>query len=356
MNLNNMVPVPIIDANEEKSLIDLQQRYDKLIEPNVFLKVGAKVANHLPNQIKDFGSSAKKVISEADFIKQALEYAASGFKILNETAAKVTVSERAVIKTINKTLPNGEISSLEEICFARAYNISKAVNKYRTTNTLIATIEGAGTGALGFIGLVPNIVASTFLYFRAVQSVAMYYGYDVKNNAQEMEIASSVLMSALNPMQDASNNELTAAIGKFMIFTETTAVKQTSKKTWTAMAEHGGLALIITQIRALANVSAKKALENAGKKGLEQTVFKSILEQLGKKVALESAGKSMIAVGAVFGAFFDTAQMRKILDYADIFYSKRFIEEKEARINSIIGNDDVSDCQVVDADFETVEK
>lgn len=46
-------------------------------------------------------------------------------------------------------------------------------------------IEGGGTGAFGFWGLPFNLVLSTFLYFRAVQSIAMFYGYDVKMIVQK---------------------------------------------------------------------------------------------------------------------------------------------------------------------------
>jgi len=40
----------------------------------------------------------------------------------------------------------------------------------------------------------------------------------------------------------------------------------------------------------------------------------------------------------------DAAQMRKVLDYADIFYQKRFILEKENRIISIIDCDCIIDA------------
>ena len=47
----------------------------------------------------------------------------------------------------------------------------------------------------------------------------------------------------------------------------------------------------------------------------------------------------MPVVGAVVGGIFDTALMNKVIDYADIFYNKRFILEKNARINSLIDED-----------------
>ena len=91
---------------------------------------------------------------------------------------------------------------------------------------------------------------------------------------------------------------------------------------------------------------SKKALEKAGKKGLEQSVFKNILEQLGKKLTKKATGRIMPVFGAAFGALFDTAQMKHIIDYADIFYRKRFIEEKELRINAILNPDTMDDAVI----------
>ena len=39
------------------------------------------------------------------------------------------------------------------------------------------------------------------------------------------------------------------------------------------MIEKGGIPLLLAQMRALANKSAQKALQNAGQKGLENSVF-----------------------------------------------------------------------------------
>ena len=119
----------------------------------------------------------------------------------------------------------------------------------------LALIEGGVTGAFGFTGLPFNLVLSTFIYYRAVQSIAMYYGYDVKNDSAELIIASDVFMNALSPKSKGSN-EITDIIGKIMLMTELTAIKQTAKKSWSDMAARGGLSLLITQMRALANKAA----------------------------------------------------------------------------------------------------
>ena len=99
----------------------------------------------------------------------------------------------------------------------------------------ILTTQGAGLGAAGFIGLPFNLVISTFLFFRAVQTIGLFYGYDVKNNPVELEIASEVFVNSMNP-SDNETSGLSGTIAKIMLITETTVVKQTAKKGWEAMA------------------------------------------------------------------------------------------------------------------------
>ena len=166
----------------------------------------------------------------------------------------------------------------------------------------------------------------------------MFYGYDVKNDSAELMIAGDVFMNALSPKSKGSN-EMTSIIGKIMVMTETTAIKQTAKKTWSEMAARGGVGVLLTQMRALANKTAQKALEKAGEKGLEESLFKGVFEQIGKNLTKKAIGKSVPVVGAVIGGLFDTAMMNTVIDYADIFYNKRYLLEKEVRINTLIEGD-----------------
>jgi hypothetical protein len=112
-------------------------------------------------------------------------------------------------------------------------------------------------------------------------------------------------------------------------------VKQTAKKTWTDMASKGGIPLLIAQMRALANKAAQKALEKAGKKGLENSLFREAFEQIGRKLTLKFVQRAVPVVSAVLGALIDSEQMKNVLNYADVFYQKRFILEKENRIMAI---------------------
>ena len=262
-----IVPDQIIDAKEEKSLITLTETYNKIIEPGVASKALSKVGEIIPEPIKDFASATKEKFTDNEIFIKSLEVLGKGFQTLEQLAAKVTLSEKDIIKKVNPLIPNNDISSLDEVCLARGYDLSKLVGKEKFVDIIAALVEGAATGAPGFVGIPFNLVASTFLFYRAVQSTALFYGYDIKNDPAELEIASEVFLNAMNP-KSSNDSELSSVIAKVMLLTTTTSIKQTVNKGWAAMAEKGGVHLLLTQMRALANNAAKKALEKAGKKGL----------------------------------------------------------------------------------------
>lgn len=346
-NKSILLPSPIIDAKEDSSLKKLTERYDKLVQPGKISKMGNKAASLIPQPVKQVGKVAKNTIAEQELFIQCMKVIADGFGILEKQAARLAVPENVIIKRINEASQGGEIDSIDAICLARGYDISKIVSGYKTQDRILALLEGGATGAFGFAGLPFNIVLSTFLYYRAVQSIALHYGYDIKNDASELVIASDVFMSALSP-ESKGMNEVTELIGKIMVMTEITTVKQVSKKTWEEMASRGGITLLICQMRALANKAAKNALEKAGQKGLEESLFKGVFEQIGKKLTKQAVGKSIPFVGAFIGALFDIAQMNKVLEYADVFYNKRFLIEKEVRINILFGYEDDEPPVIID--------
>lgn len=333
------IPKPIVNSKEQKKLERLTERYNKLLEPNPVAKAGKKasdvVGKVVPEVVKEKGKNVKQAITEAELFEQCMKIVGDGFQVLEKNAAKATISEKTIIKKVNNSIVDNEVEKLEEVCLAREYDLSRIVNGYKKKDLGLATVEGGVTGFFGFAGLPFNLVLSTFIFYRAVQSVAMMYGYDVKNNPEELIIASDVFMNALSPTSKGLN-EITSIIGKIMVMAEATVVKQTVKKTWQEMAEHGGVCLLIVQMRALANKAAKKALEKAGEKGLEHSLFKSIFENIAKKMTKKAVGKAIPFVGAIIGSLFDVSQMNKVIEYADIFYNKRFILEKEARIYDLI--------------------
>ena len=121
-----------------------------------------------------------------------------------------------------------------------------------------------------------------------------------------------------------------------MTFAEAQSLKQATNKTYAEMISKGGTSLLVVQLRALTNNAAKKALDEAGVKGLESSAFKAVFEQIGKGLGKKSVGKMIPGVSAVIGAAFDISQMNTVISYADVFYNKRFLLEKEQRINALV--------------------
>lgn len=320
----------VLDSQELRELDLLTQRYEKLAEPELLAKAGEKIAGIIPLRVKDAVAGAGEAIAEQRFYEEAMRVISNGFEALEKNAAKVTVSEKTVLQRANKYVEGRQITGLSELCFARSYEVSRIADVERLPNLAAAFVEGGATGFLGFAGIVPNIVASTFCYYRVVQSIAMSYGYDVKNNADELMIASEVFVTAISSRSGGSG-EMASVIGKIMMISEAEAIRQTVKKGWTEMAGRGGISLLLTQMRALAHKSAQKALEKAGKEGLENSIFRSIFEQVGKRLGQKAIQRAVPLASAAIGAFFDTGEMNKVLEFSDIFYKKRFILEKGLR-------------------------
>lgn len=329
------LPSPILDARELSELEDLTLRYEKLVEPGFLAKLGGKVAEIVPAEVREgVGEAiqgAGKALTEQELYAKALEQIGKGYDALNQQVARFTVSRTATVNHLNGTLSDVRTESIDEFCLLRSYDVAKAANDGYLQHSVSAFLEGGGFGAMGIAGIPGNLVVSTLLYYRAVQCVAISYGFDAKEDPGEQVIASQVLADAFNPT-DPTDNRMTNEISKFMALGATLGVGAAAKKGWAAMIEKGGPALLIAQIRALANKAAAKALNKAGMKGLENAVMKELLEQVGKKLTLKAVQRAVPLVGAGIGAFMDLAQMNTVIEYADVFYHKRFLIEKEMRV------------------------
>lgn len=338
-NKKYKVPEVLVDTKEKELIEVLTNQYEKMIAPGKIKtgmkNVGSKINKAVPQSVKDFGTNTRNKINEQEVMKKSLEILAKDFQAVQEFAAKYTISQDSVCQAVNKISDNNKIESLDELCLLRAYDIQKIVEKYKLVDVGAALTQGAGFGAIGFAGIPFNLMVSTFLFFRAVQAVALFYGYDVKNNPEELEIAGEVFSNSMN--LGSCNNGLAQDIAKVMLITETTVVKQTAAKGWEAMVNKDAVTLLIAQIRALANKSAQKAIEKAGKSNLEKNIFTKVFEQIGKKLTQKSLVKVIpYWVGAIIGGTIDSSQMINVIKYANIFYCKRFILEKEKNINILL--------------------
>ena len=331
-----IIPDPLLDARELDEIDALAKRYERLVAPSPLRRAGRSIAEAVPQQMKDAARAAFNGLSKQELIAGAIAFAADGFSRLEEQAAKTMVSREYVLQRINAGKQHEKVSKLREICLMRSYEVAKIAADERLQHMGIAFAEGGSTGAAGFWGIPANLALSMLIYFRAVQYVAMFYGYDVKDDPSELVIAGEVFVQSISSGGDGAKTTNTY-VGKVLAYAEGAAMKKAANKGWQAMAEAGGAALLVTQMRAMASKAAQKALDKSGQKALEGGVFKNVLKQIGDRLTLKSIGKMVPVLGAGFGALFDTAQMNQVLDFADIFYHKRFILEKPERVSEISG-------------------
>lgn len=286
-NGNWVLPDPLLTNRELAELEALTEQYEKMVAPSKLKqltdKAGSKIPENLRATVGDALDGLTSEIQQQELYAQVMKQVVDGFKVIEEQAAKYSVTEAQIVEAANTTLENVTIRSIDELFMLRSFDVAKIAAGENGKHLLLAATEGAVTGAPGFAGLPFNIVFSMFLYYRAVQSVAMMYGFNVKEDPAEMVIAGDVFSNAMAPSAGSADG-MALAIGKVMLVAEMEGVKQTVKKGWTAMAARGGAAMLVTQIRALANVAARKALENTGKKSIESSVFKNVLEQIGRNI------------------------------------------------------------------------
>lgn len=336
-------PDPILDARELELIRKLASEYEKFTSPGPVARSFGKtvswtqdqIVRITPEKLLKLARDAVDTAQESELIKMALTYASRGFGELTKQAGRFTLSPDGVVQTLRDD--GHSVANYEEICGMRSYHIERSLSKREWKDRLAALVEGAVTGAPGFPGIPFNITLSFLLFFRAAQSTALYYGYDVHHDPRELQFASEVTVITLEPNLAKGAETLGGLIGKMMLAAELSALSRGLSKTYAQMAERGGAQLLYVQIRALANKAAEKALKKSGQSGLEAGVFRNLLEQIGKRLPKDAGKKAMPLVGAILGAGFDSYLMHRVLTGANLIYHKRFLHEKEARIQILQG-------------------
>lgn len=330
------IPDPILNDREIALEAQLLRDYEKFCKPGLVGRsidtVGKAIVKVVPKFIKDGVSTAATAVSEQEVFKQALCWAGEGFGELTKLTATHTIGKSGTVTSIRAR--GSEIESFDSIPFLRSYEIERAVHRARLKRVMIAAAEGAATGAPGAIGIPFNLALSFFLFFRATQTIALTYGYDVQDDPGELAIASEVTMRSLEPRLASPTGSIGASMTKIMMVSQITSLQTAVSKrlTYEAMLKNGGLQALVTQLRAFGNASARKAIEKTGQKSMEAGLFKGLLERIGAKASKNAVGKWIPIVSAVLGAGIDSYLMGRVLTGSNLFYHKRFLAEKPFRI------------------------
>jgi hypothetical protein len=330
-------PDPLLDKREEDLLIRLNKDYENFIKPGPVArwtrKVGDVVVKITPQHLQKLSQDAIQAATDWEVIKKVLELATKGFGVINQQVCRLSACPDDIVKGYVKM--GYCVPSFEHICALRSYVAEKNVSDNNLQHYALAVVEGAATGFPGLARVPFNLALSFLLFFRCTQGVALQYGYNVKDDPRELELAAQTTMGCLEPNLLSNTDFLGGLLGKMMLASEISALSRAMRKPFDVMAKSGGSELLYVQIRALANKAAQKALKKAKVKGIEAGIFKNMLEQIGRRLPKDFMKKGIPVIGAVIGAGVDTYLMHRVVTGSNMLYHKRFLFEKEARIGHL---------------------
>ena len=343
----HLAPDPILDERELSSLDALAERYRSLNEPGPIARGAAIAGLFVPNEAKNAWDRGKRRLSTGvsahrDLYDQAIAVVGRGFDKLEQQAAELSSSESFVLSRVNEA-SGRRLHSLNEFCLLRSYEVAEAVASYKRADRQIAFLEGCLTGLPGFAGIPFNIALATLLGFRATQSVATFYGFDIKNDPAELALAGEVFIHSMEhhaPVNgaDAASHfeETTSPIERVLLVGRGVAIKIGVKSGWKELAMRGGVTVLMTEMRTVALRTAEEQAARVGAREIEQLVLRDALQQAGKDAAQKLVQRSIPVVSGIIGGYFDTKKVARALEVADIFYQKRFILEKEKRVQDLL--------------------
>jgi valyl-tRNA synthetase len=165
-------PDPILDALELDLIAKLAFEYEKFTSPGVVARslgtalkwTQRAIARMTPEKVQRLAKDAIDAAQDAELIKMALTYASRGFGELTKQVARFTLSPDDVVQTLRKD--GYSVARYEAICAMRSYSIERSLSSREWKDRVAAVVEGAVTGAPGFVGIPFNITLS-FFYFSA---------------------------------------------------------------------------------------------------------------------------------------------------------------------------------------------
>lgn len=218
------------------------------------------------------------------FIQQKIGEVVNELGSYIQTGGKYLVSEKAIIKRINKFTSYQHVESIEDIRklpIKDMINISEQLAKNRAK---VATVQGASTGFGGIFTLVVDIPVILGISLKTLQEIAIIHGYDPNDKKERVFIVKCLQFA---------NSDI---VGKEAI------LKDLSKMQ-------------------LNNHSSEDMIQQL--KGWQE-VFYTFRDQFGWKKLFQAVP----IAGMIFGAFANKSMIENIAETGNMLYRKRRIYEK----------------------------
>jgi len=325
-------PDPLLDPRELRLIHELARRYARFFHAWPILRPAQTACRQLnrllPFAPANFTHIAVEFLAQQKLVQRAAASARNTIVLASRRASRFTRTRTSTVNILRSA--NLDVDDFDEICGLRSYQIERVINRRNIGDLAIAAYEGAVTGAPGWPAVPINIALLSLLLFRAVQSLALYYGYDLRGEAGEMEFAAAVTLNCMARAPDPAADLLTSLIAKLMAAENIADVKNAVPAAAVDAARHGSLSILSTYMRMLITSGGRSAMES-GLESIERPVFRYLMRQVTERIPAQMIQRVIPVVGAITGALSDTYYMRRVLRGANLIYHKRFILEKEER-------------------------
>lgn len=202
-----------------------------------------------------------------------------------------------------------ESASVQGLKKASIFDLDNVSQDFITTNTRMAAVSGAGTGLVGWPGLIADLPALFMLSLRSVHQIALCYGYDLdEEDAPEGHRAF----------------ELEYMMRVFKVATASDVVEKQRGLSELKDFEAGRIAELENGVGG--EYAARHVSKNATSL-VSQRIIKEIVEQtISKKAAGLVPG-----LGAIFSAGFNYVYLQDVGEAAYMLYRERFLLDKKGR-------------------------
>lgn len=243
-------------------------------------------ANLIPDSVKNGMGSVTEVISE---------------KL--QDMSRWTVNKEEVLRATKEfDIDYETIVALQK---ASIHDLDHVAGKFISDNTRMATLSGAGTGLVGWPGLIADLPTLFMLSLRTIYQIALCYGFDIESKSEEEKVLEFDYMMRVFKISTASSAvEKLKALAELKDYEASIHVHQ----------QVGG------------DFTSKQVSKNAAN-FLSQKLIKEIVEQtISKKAAGLVPG-----LGAIFNAGFNYVYLKDVGDTAFMLYRERFLLDKKGR-------------------------
>ncbi len=226
--------------------------------------------------------------------------------------SKWTVNKEEVLKATKEF----EIDSktIIELRNATIHDLDHVSRSFIDKNTRVGTVSGAGTGLVGWAGLIADLPTLFILSLRTIYQIALCYGYDVQDEN-------------MTPSEKAFELEYMMRIFKIA----TASDKIQKQRALSELKDFESQRFHDDDLIGVGSDFTTKQMGKNTTRIISQRIVREIVEQtLSKKAAALVPG-----LGAIFNAGFNYVYLRDVGEAAFMLYRERFLLDKKGRKRSI---------------------